>query len=134
MASPACRVARAFNGTVRIYVYHPATGTLDLAGYAGTSDTDRFREYFQRHSERPGEGIPGTVFQIGRPLFFYDIHGDDIIGFARDDEEKAIKSAMGERSLIAAPIESYGDRIGALILSQSDPRRKFDAEDLEFAQ
>jgi PAS domain S-box-containing protein len=131
---PARRVARAFNGTVRIYVYHPATGTLDLAGYAGTSDTDRFREYFQRHSERPGEGIPGTVFQIGRPLFFYDIHGDDIIGFARDDEEKAIKSAMGERSLIAAPIESYGDRIGALILSQSDPRRKFDAEDLEFAQ
>jgi PAS domain S-box-containing protein len=131
---PARRIAHAFNGTVRIYLYHPATGVLDIAGYAGTTETERFREYFQTHSVKPGEGLPGTVFQIGRPLFFYDIHGNDIIDFARDDEEKRIKSAMNERSLIAAPIESYGDRIGALIVSQSDPRRKFDAEDLEFAQ
>ena len=131
---PARRIARLFNGTVRIYLYHPATGVLNIAGFAGTTETERFREYFQKLSIKPGEGLPGTVFQIGRPLFFYDIHGNDIIDFARDEEEKRIKSAMNERSLIAAPIESYGDRIGALIVSQSDPRRKFDAEDLEFAQ
>ncbi|MDQ6800267.1 MAG: GAF domain-containing protein [Acidobacteriota bacterium] len=131
---PARRIARAFNGTVRIYLYHPSTGVLNIAGYAGTTNTGRFREYFQTHSVKPGEGLPGTVFQIGRPLFFYDIHGNDIIDFARDEEEKRIHSAMNERSLIAAPIESYGDRIGALIVSQSDPGRKFDAEDLEFAQ
>ena len=131
---PARRIARAFNGTVCIYLYHPSTGVLDIAGYAGTTETERFREYFQTHSVKPGEGLPGTVFQIGRPLFFYDIHGNDIIDFARDEEEKRIKFAMSERSLIAAPIDSYGDRIGALIVSQSDPRRKFDAEDLEFAQ
>ncbi|HEY8183327.1 MAG TPA: GAF domain-containing protein [Thermoanaerobaculia bacterium] len=131
---PARRIARLFNGTVRIYLYHPASGVLNIAGFAGTTETERFREYFQKLSIKPGEGLPGTVFQIGRPLFFYDIHGNDIIDFARDEEEKRIKSAMNERSLIAAPIESYGDRIGALIVSQSDPRRKFDAEDLEFAQ
>jgi len=41
---------------------------------------------------------------------------------------------MREQSLIACPVESYGERIGAILISQSDPRRNFDAEDLEFAQ
>ena len=131
---PARRIARALSATVRIYVYHPATGLLDLAGFAGTPESERFRPYFQTHPNRPGEGIPGTVFQIGRPMFFYDIRGNDIIDFARDEEEKRVKAALAERSLIAVPIESYGDRIGALMISQSDPRRRFDAEDLEFVQ
>src|SRR6266849_3754812 len=131
---PARRLARALKATVGIYVYHAASGLLNLAGFAGTGDVARFREYFQSHPSRPGEGIPGTVFQIGRPLFFYDIRGNDVIDFARDDDEKKVKAAMAERSLIAVPIESYGDRIGALMISQSDPRRRFDAEDLEFVQ
>src|SRR5204862_4366776 len=78
--------------------------------------------------------VAGTAFQIGRPLLFYDIRGNDMLDFARDNEERAVKAALRERSLIAAPIESYGERIGALIVSHSDPRRKFDAEDLEFIQ
>ncbi len=131
---PAKRVARALGGTVSISMYHPASGTLDVVGYSGTAETEKFREYFLTHPTRPGEELTGTVFQIGRPLFFYDIRGNDVIDYARDDEEKRIKSEMRERSLIAAPIESYGDRIGALVVSQSDPRRKFDAEDLEFTQ
>jgi PAS domain S-box-containing protein len=131
---PARRIARALAGTVRIYMYRPAAGTLDLVGYGGTRETEQFRKYFATHPYRTGEGLPGTVFQIGRPLFFYDIRGNDVIEYSRDQEERAVKSAMQERSLIALPIESYGDRIGALVISQSDPRRNFDAEDLEFAQ
>src|SRR5581483_1179431 len=130
---PAQRIARALGGAVRLYFYRP-TGLLELVGFAGTADTEKFRKYFADHPYRAGEGLPGTAFHIGRPLLFYDIRGNDMLDFARDDEERAIKAALHERSLIAAPIESYGERIGALIVSQSDPRRRFDAEDLEFTQ
>jgi PAS domain S-box-containing protein len=130
---PAQRIARALGGSVRIYLYRP-TGLLELVGFAGTSDTERFRQYFATHPYRPGEGVTGTAFHIGRPLLFYDIRGNDMLDFARDEEERAVKSEMRERSLIAAPIESYGERIGALVVSHSDARRKFDAEDLEFTQ
>ena len=131
---PARRVAEAIQGTVRINLYRSATGLLELVGYAGTSETARFRDYFATHPYKPGEGLAGTVFQIGRPLLFSEIRGNAVLDFARDEEERRVKAALHEQSLIAFPIESYGERIGALMLSQSDPRRNFDAEDLEFAQ
>ncbi len=132
---PAARVAHAVAGTVKIYLYHPGTGLLDLVGFAAQpAEMDHYRTYFAEHPYRPGEGLAGTVFQIGRPLFFYEIRGNAVLDFARDDEEKSVKAAMREQSLIASPIESYGERIGAIVVSQSDPRRNFDAEDLEFVQ
>ena len=132
---PARRVAEAVGGTVRIHLYHSATGTLDVVGFASTAPTaPQLRRYFADHPFRPGEGLPGTVFQIGRPLLFFEIRGNAVIDFGRDDQEKAIKASMNEQSLIACPIESYGERIGAIVISQSDSRRNFDAEDLEFAQ
>jgi len=132
---PALRVAEAVAGTVRIYLYHPATGGLELVGYATTEPAlARYRDYFEDHPYRPGEGLPGTVFQIGRPLLFYEVRGDALLDFSRDESERAVKAALHEQSLIAYPIESYGARIGAVIISQSDPRRNFDAEDLEFAR
>jgi len=135
LSEPARRVAEAIGGIVQIYLYRSATGTLDLVGWSSQEPgLEWVNRYFAVHPYRPGEGLPGTVFQIGRPLLFYEIRGNAVIDFARDDQEKQVKAAMHEQSLIACPIESYGERIGALILSQSDPRRNFDAEDLEFAQ
>jgi PAS domain S-box-containing protein len=132
---PARRVAEAIEGIVQIFLYRPATGLLELAAWAANdARLDWVGRYFAEHPYRPGEGLAGTVFQIGRPLLFYEIRGNAVLDFARDDEEKAIKSALSEQSLIACPIESYGDRIGALVLSQANPQRNFDAEDLEFAQ
>ncbi|HEX7705044.1 MAG TPA: ATP-binding protein [Thermoanaerobaculia bacterium] len=131
---PATRVAHAIDGTVRIYLYHQG-GTLELVGY-GTSKTsmEHYRSYFATHPYRPGEGLAGTVFQIGQPLLFYEVRGDALLDFARDEQERAVKADLEEQSLIAYPIESYGERIGAIILSQSNPRRNFDAEDLEFGR
>ncbi|HET8774748.1 MAG TPA: ATP-binding protein [Thermoanaerobaculia bacterium] len=132
---PAMRIAQAVSGTVRIYLYHSMTGTLDLVGYGtGEKDLAGFRNYFASNPYRPGDGLPGTVFHIGRPLLFYEVRGDALLDYSRDAEEREIKAALHEQSLIAYPIESYGERIGAVIISQSDPRRNFDAEDLEFAQ
>jgi PAS domain S-box-containing protein len=132
---PAMRIAHAVSGTVRIYLYHSMNGTLGLVGY-GTAEKDlaTYRDYFANNPYRPGEGLPGTVFHIGRPLLFYEVRGDALLDFSRDSAERDIKAALHEQSLIAYPIESYGERIGAVIMSQSDPRRNFDAEDLEFAQ
>ena len=132
---PARRVADAIGGTVQIYLYRPATGLLDLVGWATqNADLEWAHRYFAEHPYRPGEGLAGTVFQIGRPLLFYEIRGNAVLDYARNDMEKEAKATLREQSLIAFPIESYGERIGALLLSQSDPRRNFDAEDLEFAQ
>ncbi|HET8796810.1 MAG TPA: ATP-binding protein, partial [Thermoanaerobaculia bacterium] len=132
---PATRVAQAVAGSVRIYLYHSASGMLELVGF-GTIDSDleQYRRYFAEHPYRPGDGLPGTVFHIGKPLLFYEVRGDALLDFARDAEERAVKANLREESLIAYPIESYGERIGAVIISQSDPRRNFDAEDLEFAR
>jgi PAS domain S-box-containing protein len=127
------RIAQAIDGTVQLYLYRG--GVLDLVGFSSDStEANLIREFLAERPYRPGEGLPGTVFQIGRPLLFYEIRGDAVLDFARDPAEKDMKRRLREQSLIACPIESYGERIGALVLSQSDPRRNFDAEDLEFAQ
>jgi PAS domain S-box-containing protein len=131
---PAARIAQAVAGLVRIYLYHSVTGVLELVGYSSPRELEIHREYFASHPYRPGEGLPGTVFHIGRPLLFFEVRGDALLDFSRDDEEREVKAELHEQSLIACPIESYGERIGALVISQSDPRRNFDAEDLEFAQ
>src|SRR5205814_1839852 len=73
-------------------------------------------------------------FQIGRPLFFSDVKGNAVLDYGRDEAEKKLIAAMNEQSLIASPIESYGDRIGAIVVARSDDNRSFDAEDLEFVQ
>ncbi|HEX7420563.1 MAG TPA: ATP-binding protein, partial [Thermoanaerobaculia bacterium] len=135
LAETAARVAKAIDGIVRIYLYRPNSGGLELVGWSAQEPgLDWVKRYFAAHPYKPGEGLAGTVFQIGRPLLFSEIRGNAVIDFARDDEERKVKAAMRQQSLIACPIESYGERIGAIILSQADPRRNFDAEDLEFAQ
>ena len=133
--APALQVAHAVAGTVRIYLYDSGNAQMELAGFASIDEgLGRFRAFFAQHPYRPGEGLAGTAFQIGRPLLFYEIRGDAVLDFARDEEERAVKAAMHEQSVIACPIESYGERIGAIVVSHSDPRRNFDAEDLEFVQ
>jgi PAS domain S-box-containing protein len=131
----ALRVAQAVAGAVRIHFYHPPAGQLELVGWGTTEPSiDRHRDYFASRPYRPGEGLPGTVFQIGRPLLFFEVRGNAVVDFARDDEEREVKAALREQSVIAYPIEAYGERIGAIVISQFDPRRNFSAEDLEFAQ
>jgi PAS domain S-box-containing protein len=132
---PAMRIAQAVAGTVRVYIYHSGTGLLNMVGYASVDPSlAQFRAFFASHPFRPGDGLAGTVFQIGRPLLFYEVRGDALLDFSRDDEEREVKRQLHEQSLIAYPIESWGERIGAVVISQSDPRRNFDAEDLEFAR
>jgi GAF domain-containing protein len=135
---PARRVADAVGGTAMIYLYHSPSSELHMVGMASVApvakEVQRFRDHLSRNPYHAGEGIPGTVFQIGRPLLYSEFGGKAAADFARDVDEGELVSAMNEQTLIATPIESYGDRIGALVIARSDSRRSFDAEDLEFAQ
>jgi PAS domain S-box-containing protein len=132
---PARRVAEAVAGSTMIFMYQQATGDLQLLGMSSPLPAAaRFRDFLSRNPYRPGEGIPGTVFQIGRPLLFSDVKGNAVVDFGRDDAEKHLIAAMSEQSLIAAPIEAYGDRIGAIVVARAQDGRNFDAEDLEFVQ
>ncbi|MGZ4777780.1 MAG: ATP-binding protein [Thermoanaerobaculia bacterium] len=130
------RVAQAIAGTAKIYLYH--NGELPMVGMGSVAPTAEqvvaYRDYLARKPYHAGEGVPGTVFQIGTPLLFSDVKPHQLVDFARDQAEQAVIAAMNEQTLIAHPIESYGERIGALVIARSDDRHRFDAEDLEFAQ
>ncbi|HSP35528.1 MAG TPA: ATP-binding protein, partial [Thermoanaerobaculia bacterium] len=134
----AARIAQAVNGSVFIYMYHPASGKLAMTGFAASGRSaaafQQYRDHVQRTPYHAGEGLPGTAFQIGKPLFYSAVTGDAVVDFGRTAKEKRLIAALAEESVIACGIESYGDRIGALVVSQSDPGRNFDAEDLEFVQ
>jgi len=135
---PAQRIAEAISGAAMIYLYSAGSGELQMVGLGASAPiAESFRElrdYLTRNPYHAGEGLPGAVFQIGRPLFFSDVRGSAILDFARDEGDRTRVEALNEQTLIACPIESYGDRIGALVIARSDDRRNLDAEDLEFAQ
>jgi PAS domain S-box-containing protein len=132
---PAWIVAQTLDSNVAFYLYDDATDSLCLAGSRFTGDSgERFQRFIAEHPYRSGEGLPGTVFQIGQPLLFSEVRGEAVTEFAREPLEKAIKAELNERSLIARPIESYGERLGAMVISTSDPNVSFDAEDLEFVE
>lgn len=135
---PARRVAEAIGGSAYFYLYHSQSGELHVVGFASVAPNaetaQRFREWLAQNPYHAGEGLAGTVLQIGRPLLFSDVRGNAIVDFGRDDEEKRLVAALSEQSVMACPIESYGERIGAVVLARSDDRRNFDAEDLEFGQ
>ena len=73
------RVAESVVGTVMIFLYHAQTAELHMVGMGSVAPTaphvERFREYLNRNPYHAGEGVAGTVFQIGRPLFFSDVRG-----------------------------------------------------------
>ena len=128
-------VSRALSAHVQIFLYHEPTSLLVLSGSAFRDEAGRvFGQYIEGRPFRTGEGLPGTVFEIGKPLLFSEIRGDDIAEFARDEDEKRMKATLSESTLIACPIDSYGDRIGVLVISASSAAVPFNAEDLDFAQ
>ncbi len=131
----AWQVGTGMKVNVRIYLYRAATDTLEVAGgYALSPKVGTLLEHLRQVPFKPGEGLPGTVFQIGQPLLFADVKQGSLTGYARTDEERRLTEEANEQSLIVHPIEAYGERIGVLVLGHLDPRRTFQAEDVGFAR
>jgi PAS domain S-box-containing protein len=120
---------------VRIYLYRAATDALELAGsHARSPEVDAMLDLNRQNPVRPGEGLAGTIFQIGQPLLFADVKAGSLAGYARSEEERVRIENAAEQSVLGFPIEAYGERIGTLILGHLDPRRSFHAEDMAFAR
>jgi len=119
-----------------IFLYHAPSSELHMVGMASVApvakEVQHFRDYLSRNPYHAGEGIPGTVFQIGRPLLYSEFGSKAAADFARDANEGVLISAMNEQTLIATPIESYGDRIGALVIARSDSRRSASVRPVTF--
>jgi GAF domain-containing protein len=135
LSQSAALVSTTLGANVAFYLYVSASDTLQLVGGQYADDAgEEFLRFVERHPYHPGEGLPGTVFQIGHALFFPDVRGEALTGFARNGEEERLTERLQEESLIACPIESYGERIGALVISAGDADASFEADDLAFAE
>jgi PAS domain S-box-containing protein len=131
--SAAERIGTALGGNVLLYLYRRSSDDLYLYAAWAAGERRKALAYLRSHPYRPGEGLAGTVFEIGRPLVFAEIRGDALTGFARDDEEKTAIGLLGDQSAVAVPIDSPDERLGALILTTTSEERRFDPGDLEFA-
>ncbi|HEU5162011.1 MAG TPA: ATP-binding protein [Thermoanaerobaculia bacterium] len=129
------QIGQGMHVNVRIFLYQSASDVLELVGsYALTPQVQALFDFGRAHPFKPGEGLVGTVFQIGQPLIFADVKAGSLTGYARSEAERERIESAAEQSLIAHPIEAYGDRIGVLAIGHIDARRTFQAEDLAFAR
>jgi len=127
-------IGRSISGNALIFVYNRTSDELLLVGsFVSVPSGEAFRDYLKEHPYRAGESLAGTVFQIGRPLFFSEIRGDDVLDFSSSPEDRERRAAFAQSSLISVPIEWYGERLGVLTISLSDARRNFSPEDVEYA-
>lgn len=131
-------IARAVRGSAAIFLEEPFTGRLLVAGFASNAenadDFSRYREYVAASPFHSGEGLPGTVFETGRALLFSELRGSVLLEFARDEADRQLMAALRQTTLVAAPVEAYGERVGAIVISRSDASRVFELDDLEFAE
>ncbi|MFN2442147.1 MAG: ATP-binding protein, partial [Thermoanaerobaculia bacterium] len=128
------RVGKGMQANVGIYIYSSGSDVLDLAASFSLSEVAHHAMgYVATNPFRPGEGLVGAVFQIGQPLLFADPQEGALTGYGRNEEERKLIARMSEQGLIACPIESFGERIGVLVLGHVEQNRTFKAEDLSFA-
>ncbi|HVT43481.1 MAG TPA: ATP-binding protein [Thermoanaerobaculia bacterium] len=133
--TPARTIGEGRHANVLLYLYDRSNDQLELIGSNLTSSSGRkLVELVSRNPYRSGEGLPGTVFQLGRALHFSEIRGDAVISFGRTEQERDAIAALGESSLIAAPMEAWGERIGALVISASAGETALDREDVAFVE
>lgn len=127
-------LGEAMSGNAFVFMYHASSDTLRLVG-AWTPDERRaeFARLVRERPYRPGEGLAGTVFEINKPLLFSEARADALKEFAREDARK-IMDEIGTQSVIAAPIEWYGQRLGSIVASSSRPGIRYNKEDLTFVR
>jgi PAS domain S-box-containing protein len=79
-------------------------------------DVSRFVEATRRESFGPGEGLPGRVWQAGRPVWVFDVTEDP--GFPR----ASAAAEVGLRGAFAFPITSSSGILGTIEYFASTPR------------
>jgi signal transduction histidine kinase len=92
-------------------------------------------ELHRRYPPRRDE--PGGFWHVinsGEPLLFSHIEDDMLQRAARDEDHLLILRDLGLRSAMLVPLRRSQEVLGVLTLVVAGGERRFDAEDLEFAQ
>ena len=108
----------------QIVVAHRDPAKLELA--------QRARE-FQPRELRPDRGL-GRVLSTGRPEVVQDIRDEMLVAAAVNEEHLNLLRAVGLRSVLMIPLKARGRAFGAMTLVNAESMRRFDDDDLEFAE
>lgn len=92
----------------------------------------RVRDRWPTQPERP-RGLAAVV-RTGEPLLVPDITEDLLAESARDAEHLDALRALGMRSILAVPLLVRGTVSGVLTWASSDPGRRYDEDDVRFAE
>jgi PAS domain S-box-containing protein len=76
----------------------------------------------------------GRVLRTGRPEIMRDVTDEMLVSAARDQEQLRLLRAVGLRSLLVVPLKAHGRPFGAMTLVTAESMRRFDRDDLEFAE
>jgi PAS domain S-box-containing protein len=87
------------------------------------------RELWSKYPYRHGDPGAGNVVRTGVAQLTPHIDRDEIVEFARSEEQRQMMLALGPRSFLCVPMSSRGEVFGALSLVYSDSERVYgDAE------
>lgn len=81
----------------------------------------------------PASSLAGLV-GAGQAVLVADVSDDWVRAAFRHDGAPCLASAARLSSLIAVPLVARRGTLGAMVLFSTEPRRRYDAEDLEVAQ
>ena len=80
------------------------------------------------------EGLPAVVQGDLPNVVVHEIHDEEIVAYARDEEHLEMLQAIGLASLIIVPLEAGGQTLGAITMARTTPGRVFDEADLALAE
>ena len=89
----------------------------------------------ERWPEGPSGGsLVGRVAATGAPLLLHDVPESLLDEAARDPEHRAALAELEIRSVLAVPLLVRGTVSGVLTWASSDPARRYDEDDVRFAE
>lgn len=108
----------------QIVVAHRDPAKLELA--------TRLRQ-FEPQELRPDRGV-GRVLWTGRSEIYQDISDEVLAQAAVNDEHLDLLRSVGFRSVILTPLTVGGRALGVMTLVNAESMRRFDDDDVEFAE
>jgi PAS domain S-box-containing protein len=93
------------------------------------------REFRRRYPpDVSASGGAITVLHTGRSQLVSEVTDAALAAVAIDDEHLRLMRALELRSVMVVPLTAQGRVLGRLTLVSSDPRRRYDPDDLRFAE
>lgn len=120
-----CAIHTVSDGTLRrLAVAHVEPGQVELV-------TRLMERWPTRISQRGGLA---DVVRNGRPLLLPEVTDADLVATAMDGEHLTVLRELGMESVLAVPLLVRGRVTGVLTWASTDPARRYDEDDVRFAE